>query len=207
MSRDLRQYPYQIKKCTLTRQMLKCPDMEHLTDMIRQNCAEAAIVAAWLPDRLLWGRYDGRSFSMFGGGSLSQDMLEMRLFNANMEIYVRRSGKEFRVRILQEAAAGSETEYVDSQARLWGDSCIHAYLDNCEPPVRSPSWMLPDIPQDGYACLEDVQRGIVMAIPVAAGKAASFYGLVTRSYIGYLANSQATYTDTRYVAIVAEEEE
>lgn len=34
-----------------------------------------------------------------------------------------------------------------------------------------------------------------------------YYGLLTRNYIGYLANSQASYTDSRYVAIVNGEEE
>lgn len=208
MSRDIRQYPYQIKKCSLTKHLLKCHDMEHLADVIRKNCSTAAIVAEWLPDKLLWGRYDGKSFSMFDDKRLSENMLEMRIFNENTEIYVRRSGKGFRVRILQENnGTGSETEYVDSQARLWGDSCIHAYLANCEPPERAPSWMMPDIPPDGYVHLEDVQRGIEMTIPVPAGRPSSFYSLVTRSYIGYLANSQATYTDTRYVAIIGEEEE
>lgn len=208
MSRDIRQYPYQIKKCSLTKHLLKCHDMEHLADIIRKNCSTAAIVAEWLPHKLLWGRYDGKSFSMFDGKRLSENMLEMRIFNENTEIYVRRSGKGFRVRILQENnGTGSETEYVDSQARLWGDSCIHAYLPNCELPERAPSWMMPDIPPDGYVHLEDDQRGIEMAIPVPAGKVSSFYSLVTRSYIGYLANSQATYTDTRYVAIIGEEEE
>ena len=58
-----------------------------------------------------------------------------------------------------------------------------------------------DLPE-GYMKLEDAARKLKQILPQAEGHA-KYYGLVTRSYIGYEATGQAGYADYRYVRIAA----
>ena len=50
--------------------------------------------------------------------------------------------------------------------------------------------------------LEDAARKLKQILPQAEERA-KYYGLVTRSYIGYEATGQAGYADYRYVRIAA----
>ena len=91
--------------------------------------------------------------------------------------------------IIQNLKNGRKTaamvEYIDSISRFWGERNEEAR----------------DVPE-GYMKLEDAARKLTQMLPRVEGQA-RYYGLVTRSYIGYEATGQAGYTDYRYVRIAA----
>lgn len=187
MSSNINRYPYQAANGNCHKEFMTCKNNLELQAIIEKYSLQEAVAAIWLPNRLLWGRISQDQISLQDGSSFADlTMVEFRLFNENMEIYGRNNGTGYSLRVIQDSPAGEATvEYVDIKARLWGEN---------------------QGSQAGYVHLVDIQRGIVMDIP-ADDNQHKYYGLLTRNYIGYLANSQASYTDSRYVAIVNGEEE
>ena len=181
-------YPYRADSCLTSRKRAVAGSWLELLALLAEALPEGGLVTAWLPQQVLWGRYDGKGFAFPQGSSLTENVLEMRVFSREAEVYARNRGDNtYLVRICHDypagaAAAGAEgmeTEYVDSLSRLWGENAGVA---------------------DGYAVLQDADRKIQMKIPVDDGSH-KYYGLVTRNYIGYTENNQAGYVDSRYVAI------
>ena len=181
-------YPYKAVSCLTSRKRVMAGSWQELLTVLAEALPEGGLVTAWLPQQVLWGRYDGKGFAFPQGSSLTENVLEMRVFSKEAEVYARNRGDNtYLVRICHDypagaAAAGAEgmeTEYVDSLSRLWGENAGVA---------------------DGYAVLQDADRKIQMKIPVDDGSH-KYYGLVTRNYIGYTENNQAGYVDSRYVAI------
>ncbi len=181
-------YPYRTDSCLTSRKRAVAGSWQELLALLAEALPEGGLVTAWLPQQVLWGRYDGKGFAFAKGSSLTENVLEMRVFSKEAEVYARNRGDNtYLVRICHDypagaAAAGAEgmeTEYVDSLSRLWGENAGVA---------------------DGYAVLQDADRKIQMKIPVDDGSH-KYYGLVTRNYIGYTENNQAGYVDSRYVAI------
>lgn len=181
-------YPYKAVSCLTSRKRVMAGSWQELLALLAEALPEGGLVTAWLPQQVLWGRYDGKGFAFPQGSSLTENVLEMRVFSREAEVYARNRGDNtYLVRICHDypagaAAAGAEgmeTEYVDSLSRLWGENTDFA---------------------DGYAALEDKERKIRLEIPVDDGSY-KCYGLVTRNYIGYTDNNQAGYVDSRYVAI------
>ena len=181
-------YPYRADSCLTSRKRAVAGSWQELLALLAEALPEGGLVTAWLPQQVLWGRYDGKGFDFAKGSSLTEHVLEMRVFSREAEVYARNRGDNtYLVRICHDypagaAAAGAEgmeTEYVDSLSRLWGENAGVA---------------------DGYAVLQDADRKIQMKIPVDDGSH-KYYGLVTRNYIGYTENNQAGYVDSRYVAI------
>lgn len=187
MSSNINRYPYQAANGNCHKEFMTCKNNLELQAIIEKYSLQEAVAAIWLSNRLLWGRISQDQISLQDGSSFADlTMVEFRLFNENMEIYGRNNGTGYSLRVIQDSPAGEATvEYVDTKARLWGEN---------------------QGSQGGYVHLVDIQRGIVMDIP-ADDNQHKYYGLLTRNYIGYLANSQASYTDSRYVAIVNGEEE
>ena len=181
-------YPYKAVSCLTSRKRVMAGSWQELLALLAEALPEGGLVTAWLPQQVLWGRYDGKGFTFAKASSLTENVLEMRVFSREAEVYARNRGDNtYLVRICHDypagaAAAGAEgmeTEYVDSLSRLWGENAGVA---------------------DGYAVLQDADRKIQMKIPVDDGSH-KYYGLVTRNYIGYTENNQAGYVDSRYVAI------
>lgn len=181
-------YPYKAVSCLTSRKRMMAGSWQELLTVLAEALPEGGLVTAWLPQQVLWGRYDGKGFAFAKASSLTENVLEMRVFSREAEVYARNRGDNtYLVRICHDypagaAAAGAEgmeTEYVDSLSRLWGENAGVA---------------------DGYAVLQDAERKIQMKIPVDDGSH-KYYGLVTRNYIGYTENNQAGYVDSRYVAI------
>lgn len=180
-------YPYKAVSCLTSRKRAVAGSWQELLALLAEALPEGGLVMAWLPQQVLWGRYDGKGFTFAKASSLTENVLEMRVFSKEAEVYARNRGDNtYLVRICHDypagaAAAGAEgmeTEYVDSLSRLWGENAGVA---------------------DGYAVLQDKDRKIRLEIPVDANHCK--YGLVTRNYIGYTENNQAGYVDSRYVAI------
>lgn len=181
-------YPYKAVSCLTSRKRVMAGSWQELLTVLAEALPEGGLVTAWLPQQVLWGRYDGKGFAFPQDSSLTEHVLELRVFSREAEVYARNRGDNtYLVRICHDypagaAAAGAEgmeTEYVDSLSRLWGENAGVA---------------------DGYAVLQDADRKIQMKIPVDDGSH-KYYGLVTRNYIGYTENNQAGYVDSRYVAI------
>ena len=181
-------YPYKAVSCLTSRKRVMAGSWQELLALLAEALPEGGLVTAWLPQQVLWGRYDGKGFTFAKASSLTENVLEMRVFSREAEVYARNRGDNtYLVRICHDYPAGvaiadaegTETEYVDSLSRLWGENTGVI---------------------DGYAVLQDADRKIQMKIPVDDGSH-KYYGLVTRNYIGYTENNQAGYVDSRYVAI------
>lgn len=181
-------YPYKAVSCLTSRKRVMAGSWQELLTVLAEALPEGGLVTAWLPQQVLWGSYDGKGFTFAKASSLTENVLEMRVFSKEAEVYARNRGDNtYLVRICHDypagaAAAGAEgmeTEYVDSLSRLWGENTGFA---------------------DGYVALEDKERKIRLEIPADDGSY-KYYGLVTRNYIGYTDNNQAGYVDSRYVAI------
>ena len=151
---------------------LECtaPELENLF----RNKFSEGIFVAWQIQNIVWGEFDGEKIS-----SNVDDWLEVRLFNTDAEIHLKRTGKNFVGRFIRDEA-GTGNFYVDSFARLWGE--------------RTAS-------EDGWITLTDERRKISMTLPCADG-GKNFYGLLTRNYIGSdAATGLSGYVDYRFVAI------
>ena len=149
-------------------------------------------------EELINGKFDGRDATMIiwqihkinwckvlDGKLVSTEelnadyWLELRAFNADEEIHLKRSGNKFNGRYVADEI-GDGTYFVDSFSRFWGEF---------------------DGESDGYVRLKDAQRKLEMNIPVEHVGAA-WYGLLTRNYIGGdRATGLSGYADYRFVAI------
>lgn len=184
-------YPYKAVSCLTSRKRVMAGSWQELLTVLAEALPEGGLVTAWLPQQVLWGRYNGKGFAFPQGSSLTEHVLELRVFSSEAEVYARNRGDNtYLVRICHDYPAGAAAglpepdkavaiEYVDSLSRLWGENTGFA---------------------DGYVALEDKERKIRLEIPVDDGSY-QYYGLVTRNYIGYTDNNQAGYVDSRYVAI------
>lgn len=184
---NIAKYPYRADSCLTSRKRAVAGSWQELLALLAEALPEGGLVTAWLPQQVLWGRYDGKGFTFAKVSSLTENVLEMRVFSREAEVYARNRGDNtYLVRTCHDypegaaiaGAEGTETEYVDSLSRLWGENTGVI---------------------DGYAVLQDADRKIQMEIPVDENHCK--YGLVTRNYIGYTENNQAGYVDSRYVAI------
>lgn len=138
------------------------------------------IFVAWQIQSIVWGKFNGEKLLLKENLPPNiEDWLECRIFNADEEIHLKRTGNNFVGRYIRDEA-GVDTFYVDSFSRLWG-KCTAA--------------------QDGWITLTDKPRKISMTLPCADG-GKKFYGLRTRNYIG---SDEATglsgYIDYRFSAI------
>ena len=143
-----------------------------------------ANVVVWQVHGITWGRWQNGSLKLAGDAAKKCSLwLELRVFNEEEELHLKRSGDLWLGRWRKDGA-GEATEYVDSISRFWGERVEAA-----------------DAPE-GYMKLEDAARKLKQILPQAEERA-KYYGLVTRSYIGYEATGQAGYADYRYVRIAA----
>lgn len=143
-----------------------------------------ANVVVWQVQGIAWGRWQNGSLKLAGDAAKKCSLwLELRVFNEEEELHLKKSGDLWLGRWRKDGV-GEATEYVDSISRFWGEMVEAA-----------------DLPE-GYMKLEDAARKLKQILPQAEERA-KYYGLVTRSYIGYEATGQAGYADYRYVRIAA----
>ena len=143
-----------------------------------------ANVVVWQVHGITWGRWQNGSLKLAGDAAKKCSLwLELRVFNEEEELHLKKSGDMWLGRWRKDGA-GEATEYVDSISRFWGERVEAA-----------------DAPE-GYMKLEDAARKLKQILPQAE-EHAKYYGLVTRSYIGYEVTGQAGYADYRYVRIAA----
>lgn len=143
-----------------------------------------ANVVVWQVHGIVWGCWQNSSLKLAGDVAKNCSLwLELRVFNEEEELHLKKSGDLWLGRWRKDGA-GEATEYVDSISRFWGEMVEAA-----------------DLPE-GYMKLEDAARNLKQILPQAE-EHAKYYGLVTRSYIGYEATGQAGYADYRYVRIAA----
>ena len=144
-----------------------------------------ANVVVWQVHGIVWGCWQNGSLKLAGDVAKNCSLwLELRVFNEEEELHLKKSGDLWLGRWRKDGA-GEATEYIDSIARFWGKR------------VESAA----DVPE-GYMKLEDTARKLTQTLPKVE-ESAKYYGLVTRSYIGYEATGQAGYVDYRYVRITA----
>lgn len=143
-----------------------------------------ANVVVWQVHGIVWGCWQNGSLKLAGDVAKNCSLwLELRVFNEEEELHLKKSGDLWLGRWRKDGA-GEATEYVDSISHFWGEMVEAA-----------------DLPE-GYMKLEDAARKLKQILPQAE-EHAKYYGLVTRSYIGYEATGQAGYADYRYVRIAA----
>lgn len=159
-------------ECKTFSEPIECTATE-LEKIFRDKFSEGILVA-WQIQNIVWSKFDGEKFS-----SNVEDWLEVRLFNTDAEIHLKRTGKNFVGRFVSDEA-GTGNFYVDSFARLWGE-CTNSV--------------------NGLITLRDKPRKISMTLPCADGRK-NFYGLLTRNYISSDdATGLSGYVDYRFVAI------
>ena len=155
-----------------------------LCEKIETLGMKEANVVVWQVHGITWGRWQNGSLKLAGDAAKKCSLwLELRVFNEEEELHLKKSGDLWLGRWRKDGG-GEATEYVDSISRFWGEMVEAA-----------------DLPE-GYMKLEDAARKLKQILPQAEERA-KYYGLVTRSYIGYEATGQAGYVDYRYVRIAA----
>ena len=155
-----------------------------LCEKIETLGMKEANVVVWQVHGITWGRWQNGSLKLAGDAAKKCSLwLELRVFNEEEELHLKKSGDLWLGRWRKDGV-GEATEYVDSISRFWGEMVEAA-----------------DLPE-GYMKLEDAARKLKQILPQAE-EHAKYYGLVTRSYIGYEATGQAGYADYRYVRIAA----
>lgn len=187
MSMDLAKHRLEAKTTFCERQDLVCDKQENVNVILGKYLTAEALVICWQVHRIVWGRYSDHQLTLSDGSTLEPHLLlELRAFNDGEELHLIKKGCSFVGRYVIDKANGAESvDYVDSFARFWGET---------ETLTEDKS----------YAIVSDKGRKLSMTIPVK--EQASWYGLTTRSYIGYLeANGQASYVDYRYVSIAPAE--
>lgn len=159
---------------------------EGLAEAIQAAGFLDAAAVCWQIHRLTFAAVrDGKLQCPDGNALRPELLLEARIFNDAAELHVKKQGNRLRGRVLTDDAKTptEPTDYVDSLARLWGKRAGDAPAD----------WLT----------LKDDDRKLALTIPAPEDTSATYYGLVTRSYVGvHPETAQAGYTDMRYVAIV-----
>ncbi len=156
-----------------------------LADFANTITAPATIVV-WSMHQVLWGTWDGSQITFPKSTEVNMEFAtEVRVFSEieELHVYKTKRGSWLGRKITDsEATTGIVMDTVDSTARLLGDEVRHI---------------------DGnFIECKDSGRKISQIIPTPA-IAGDTYGLVTRNYVDYVAETgQATYNDYRFVAIV-----
>lgn len=161
-------------------------------DIIAQYIKKEAVVVVWFINKVSWGQVKAGIIELIDNEPLNLNLvLELRIFNEQEELYLKKGNDEFRARYICDTLDGDmDVEFVDSMGRLWGTNTGYG--------------------QQGVK-LEDRNRKIKMTIPVAEDS--KYYGLVTRNYIGFSDNEVsgakvylAGYDDYRFLRIEAWED-
>lgn len=142
-------------------------------------------VVAHCVNEIKMGWYKGGRFVFSDGNDLSDEYLQqMRVFNENEEILIKKTGHNYWVRKINDVS-GADIKTVDSTAVIFGKRIV----DNQLP--------------DDFVMVFEPGRKVKLVLPVK--EKSEKYCVTTRSYVTYDDKTgQAGYGYYRYVAIEAE---
>ena len=178
------------KKLVLTERKSKIEEvfltskaMDILVD--KANAGMEYQVVAHCVNEIKMGWYKDGSFIFADGDSVNDAYLQqMRVFNDNEEILIKKTGHNYWVRKISDTC-GSDVKTVDSTSTIFGK--------------RADSNNLPD----DFVMVYEPGRKVKLILPVK--EKSEKYCVTTRSYITYDDNTgQSGYGYYRYVAIEAE---
>ncbi len=144
----------------------------------------SSTVVCWLFDQLIWGSIDAGGSLSFSDDNFKEpdtaDIIEMRIFNTDKEIYLRRNGESFMGRMRVDSQ-GDNIQVVDSDNYLWGTSAMQ---------------------KGDYTLLEE-DNGMQLLLPGSYPNVTpdNRVKLVIRNYIEYNERHMAGYVDARFVKI------
>ena len=157
--------------------------------VVKEQMKQEGLVITWSVHEVKWGYYKHGGFQ-FSDGTTDVDLAylqDMRIFNETEELRLTVQYGEIIYRYINDEV-GEPVTYVDSSSRMIGEvDAGRTQLNRVE----------------GFTSLVDTGRKLSQIIPVSTTK--QYCYLTTRNYIGYLDNHQASYTDYRYIKIVAKE--
>ena len=156
---------------------------------LRQYFPEHGSLMIWAMQTVTAGIWDGKDLTLADDDVKAADVLELRLFNPDSELHLKRVDDTFVGRYVRDSQ-GAGTQVVDSFSRLWGE----------QQPLAS---------SDGFLRLLDAPRKLTLTVPCVDFIGTDRYlGLTTRNYIGYEKETGlAGYADMRFVSIGAVRED
>lgn len=151
-------------QCTSVVSSVKNSVASSVADIIAKDCQQDTDykVVAIMMHRVAFGKLQNNVITLAEGKLEEKFLLELRLFNAEQEIYAIKSENGFDVRNICDNC-GEAVEVVDTLSNFFGDNTNKV--------------------ADGYAELYEEGRKIRMVVP--ASEKAEHYALKTRSYITY----------------------
>ena len=166
-----------------TKPIAKISNLQEIQDLLQEKLQQAATVVIWQANAILFGKWEKGTLQFAHNQAVIYNLIqEIRAFSENAEIHLVKQGNILTGRYIEDGI-GIKSEAVDSIARLWGEKVTSDAV--------------------GFVKLLDKTRKISLYIPVEDNNH-QYYGLVTRSYIGYDdSTGQAGYKDYRLVKIVA----
>lgn len=158
---------------------------EELEALLRETMTANAVVVLWEMQAIIWGKWkDGKISFASGEEVVPEYWQELRVFNGNEELHLRRVGDSFTGRYRKDEGEDGATAYVDSFSRFWGEKTVSS---------------------DGFVTLVDSSRKLKLVIPAEDGS--RWYGLQTRNYVGSDKETGLSgYADYRFVHIASAEE-
>ena len=152
-------------------------------DILGEEAGDKFTVIVFLVNEVRFGKYEGGAFSFQEDFIIDERLIvDVRLFNENQEIYVRKIGNKYYVRVITDGKDGDLVEVVDTKSNLFGDRDENAGLPN------------------DYVQLIEEGRKIKMVVPV--DELGKHYALKTRSYISFDSETgQAGFGYSRYLGI------
>lgn len=156
---------------------------DSLMDILSQETRDDYTAIIFLVNEIRIGRFEVGTFTFQDDFTIDERFIvEVRLFNENQEIYARKIGNKYYVRVLTDGKDGDLVEVVDTKSNLFGDRDTNA-----------------DLPE-GYVRLIEDGRKIKMIVPV--NELGKHYALRTRSYISFDGETgQAGFGYSRYLGI------
>ena len=159
------------------------PDEKTVNEKVKEffDVKEAAQVAAWMDHQVLFGRWDGSSFSFYR----EQEKIEakyikrMRMFNQNKELMLYRCKEGLRGRYRTDGE-GEDADIIISHQLLFG-----THIKSLE--------------SSGYIKLTEEQVAPIILPIDHIDESAERVFVVTHNYIEKNSLSQATYIDCRFV--------
>ena len=141
-------------------------------------------IVIWTYAEITWGIWNGEEICTSGDCVNFKDILELRAFNEQEELHLVREDNVLEGRYVEDGI-GSNTYYVDSFARLFGERDMQA-----------------DIPQ-GFVRLSDPKRKLEMDVVCDEDLVGVQYlGLETRNYVGADEKTGLSgYVDYRFIAV------
>jgi len=169
-------------KCKQTIETYQFTTIDEILEKINQHFEQATLFTLF-KDKAVFAKYANRQIEFEENEKLEYDRIEeMRIFDPKKELYIWRQNNSLKGRLLEDhlETGTHEYEYVISEMILWGTRAK----------TEKPGWT---------TLKED--RGIEYTIPYPVKRVDEKHPLRLRihTYIEYIDEIQASYTDSRFV--------